>query len=638
MRLVKFVIDGYKRFSTSQTLRLDEKVVAVVGPNEGGKTSILKALTHVGTSRKFSTAEKDRELSRVRSFADDHDVLTAVFALDPDDVTHLLEQTGATGVSGLRFVKRADGSSAWNLAPDSRLLTSQVARDDKADLHSLVRQSDAAEPHSSHNVTLLSATRAAVESPEPCTAAALHELESQWQRASKGAGDTSASAIADLLVSIRKQYAAVEKQEAEILSVLKARAPVFREFTEDDRDLRSTYAILDKTQKTTKPFPDGNRALDSLLMASGQDRDALVDAVQSNYDGPVTAWVERANDQLTAVLNNGWSQSNIRMRLRVDGRRLAILAGPANDLSPVEDHSAGMRVFIALACFLAREQTDDRGVVVLIDEAEQHLHYDAQADLVVRLTDQEYARQVIYTTHSAGCLPENLGASIRAVEPDGDSSSLIRNNIWHHGRPGVMTLHYALGASTFARSAGRRAVFTEGVSDCTLLPRFLREVTDDRVLGFQVVPGLSDVAADEVEEITLGSRLVAFVLDGDLAGREREEWLLRHGAQPERIFRLPDDHVIEDLVAHTAYVAAVSVALNLEGDPGELESVLAATNRPRALKGYCESRGLTVPGKRLIATSMLLSADANATGGLLDPRFRSDMRDLLGKLKRVLSL
>lgn len=55
------------------------------------------------------------------------------------------------------------------------------------------------------------------------------------------------------------------------------------------------------------------------------------------------------------------------------------------------------------------------------------LHYDAQADLIGVLEEQDAAAQVIYTTHSPASLPNDLGAGVRVVWIlDGDAGGRSR--------------------------------------------------------------------------------------------------------------------------------------------------------------------------------------------------------------------
>jgi hypothetical protein len=99
-----------------------------------------------------------------------------------------------------------------------------------------------------------------------------------------------------------------------------------------------------------------------------------------------------------------------------------------------------------------------------------HLHYGAQADLVQVLEEQDEAAKVIYTTHSAGCLPRDLGTRIRATVPtyreeDGETvqtdDSEVINKFWTKGR-GLSPILIAMGASALAFAATRRAIAERG--------------------------------------------------------------------------------------------------------------------------------------------------------------------------------
>ena len=113
--------------------------------------------------------------------------------------------------------------------------------------------------------------------------------------------------------------------------------------------------------------------------------------------------------------------------------------------------------------------------ILLIDEADIHLHYDAQADLIQMLSHQQQAAQVIYTTHSAGCLPKDLGTGVRLVEPNKDQErSGVENWPWQKDQ-GFGPLLLGMGASTLAFVPTRAALIGEGGSEIVLLPTLIRE-------------------------------------------------------------------------------------------------------------------------------------------------------------------
>ena len=169
----------------------------------------------------------------------------------------------------------------------------------------------------------------------------------------------------------------------------------------------------------------------------------------------------------------------------------------AEDYIEIDQRSDGLRQFVALRAYVALEEATVKPVL-LIDEAETHLHYDAQADLVQVLEEQDDVAKVVYTTHSAGCLPRDLGTGIRAIVPtyresDGERSqtddSEVVNRFWTHGR-GFSPILIAMGASVLAFASTRKAVIAEGMSDAMLLPTLIREATGADHLEYQVAPTL----------------------------------------------------------------------------------------------------------------------------------------------------
>ena len=122
------------------------------------------------------------------------------------------------------------------------------------------------------------------------------------------------------------------------------------------------------------------------------------------------------------------------MSFSVRDRNLNIvIENEPTEFTNLAERSDGFRQFVALQSFTMKERAEKP--ILLIDEAETHLHYDAQAALVQMLQKQQVASKVIYSTHSAGCLPEDLGNGVRLVAKTGPSSSKIINRFWSSPEP-----------------------------------------------------------------------------------------------------------------------------------------------------------------------------------------------------------
>ncbi len=265
-----------------------------------------------------------------------------------------------------------------------------------------------------------------------------------------------------------------------------------------------------------------------------------------------------------------------------------------------------------MTCFvLARRlETEASPVILLADEIDRHLHFDAQADLVGVLTSQTEIQQVLYTTHSPGCLPPDLGTSVRLVEPvvDEPGSSVIRSSFWGTSVIGFSPLLVAMGAGAAAFSACRRAVLAEGATEMILLPTLLRHATGLPQLPYQVAPGLSSLRRDGfgLDEI---SAKIAYLIDGDEGGKAKAKLLSGLGVSERIIVSLPEGKTLEDLLDSEKYVEAVIALLrdrlvaveNFEVDEGR------AGARPlvNRVADACARLGAAPPGKTAVANYLI---------------------------------
>ena len=206
-------------------------------------------------------------------------------------------------------------------------------------------------------------------------------------------------------------------------------------------------------------------ALSNLAGLAGLDLGAALSTAQSGDYGARLDLLEAANDQLKQRLTDQWGQTDLQVKLSMDETVLRIFVSTMGGASfPIAERSDGLRSFVSLVAFSARIRRDPKPIL-LVDEAETHLHYDAQADLVRVFALQTIAAQVIYTTHSAGCLPEDLGTGVRVLAPSvAPDRTEIRNAFWAGGG-GFSPLLLGMGASVLAFSAARFAVICEGGAD-----------------------------------------------------------------------------------------------------------------------------------------------------------------------------
>ncbi|MBN3507929.1 AAA family ATPase [Mycolicibacterium septicum] len=378
-----------------------------------------------------------------------------------------------------------------------------------------------------------------------------------------------------------------------------ARVPQFALFDSAARTLDSTYELADEGLRITPP-----PALGNLLWLAELDLSRLWRAIVDGDTSRARTIERQANERLRQRLGPKWRQERLDVELNVTGSRLEVLIAEGHSTGSTttfDERSDGLRTFVALVAFLARQEYQ-LPPVLLVDEIETHLHLDAQADLVEVLTNDVEASQVFYTTHSPASLPRDLGTGLRLVRPDPSnrSVSLLRNDFWTSG-PGYTPILFAMGAGAAAFSALRRAVFCEGPSDMILLPSLFRAAIGEDDIGFQIAQGISSYNGPKNEFEEAAAR-VAYLLDGDEGGGSNRKRLEDLGIVGGRIVQLDTNMAAEDYIDRNRYIEVVN---GLLGDQIRTDDLDSSVTVSRAVENWCKQRGVATPGKTAVASALV---------------------------------
>lgn len=630
MRLIWIRVDGYRRFSDAQTLKLDSKLVALVGPNEAGKTSLLNAIHHLGNDNPI----RPGELTRSREPAED--VIVGSYLLGQEDVEELGDLEGGDAVRWLRVFKGAGGTRRVELEPDlvrDPRPRRRLLRDlDRAAKHSLVLNLDTAD----ELVSLLERTLAALDAAPEQTAGGARKLLSQTMNALTAAEFTEGPKYLVGLPRKIEEFLAVESTPLPRTAArdrLMERLPTIALFDDDARDLSSAYELASVTDSP-------GAALENLADVADLDLSALLAAGQSGNLAQINTLQTRANGKLASAFGEGWRQSSVRVEFMVNAGTLHVqIRDEADEFSGLDERSDGLRQFVALMAFCLRSQIESP--ILLIDEAESRLHYDAQADLVDMLARQQLARQVIYTTHSMGCLPEEFGSGIRLVKLVEDKPwSTVENRFWSEAEVGLASVFFGMGATTLAFFPVRAALLVEGSSDLILLPRMVKEATGRDYVGFQVVPGLSEASRAQIPALARHGSQVLYLVDRDDGGAELSKFLTEAGISRDDIFPISRGSTpveeIEDLLDPVVLARAVN-RYNETWSP-EAAEISAASLRtsPRfeAVEKACARTGAIAPGKVDLAYAVLSVVLEEPGLEVVDPKRMKGFRKTVEQISR----
>jgi predicted ATP-dependent endonuclease of OLD family len=645
MKVFSLTLRKFRRFDDAW-MNLDAPVIAVIGPNEAGKSSFLRALELLNNDEPIPVNDVKRDAtpsdvlieSRLRLEADD---LTGLPSFDPNSAPiWLIVQKRISGPRSAVFAPLPRRDRSLRIAARRRLrtlrtrgwfrawLTSGSANDAEATMGILETDPDDYDEASLDSADVFASQLEEISTSNP---------------AGLKLGKHGANLARDIALELRELTGAERRPHpASASASLISSLPLYSSFSATLQSIRSTYNIEDEN--------DFNSPALRLLCAVGEIAlEEVRDAIRQENHGRAKSLLDDGSALLSEKVSARWGQAALQVSIDYQASTLRLFVKKVGaDYFFLQDRSEGMRAFLALLAFVAGQPAQPRPIL-LVDEAETHLHYDAQAELVRMFEAQTAVSSVIYTTHSIGCLPQDLGRGVRVVEPtaEGESSS-FKNGWWESGE-GLSPLVIAMGATALSLVPARRAVFAEGPTDSMLLPTILREATNSTQLPFQILPAVSEASNDELLAMSRDAPEVAFLVDGDPAASKFAARLEKIGIDRGRILSLGtnDDGkplVVEDLLDAETYVRAVNEEL-LSWPPhtGSISTTaLPRSRRPDHVESICRLLGRQAPSKVQIAAEVLNQVmrppDDSATPRLSDPMHDRRMKELLALIWSAVGL
>lgn len=621
MEFIGAELQRYRRFEGPVRVRLLEDLIAFIGQNESGKTSFLEALQELNSREPIPDRDQTRRSEGKTKIKVD-------FVLEEDDYKYIDDIDGADNIDKCSIIKQESGEFRINLDPrpdhetiQRKKIRSELEKFQKYDIFQ-EKLGGRSQRHISNSISALN------DDSDYLGKNSISQLQDAYDTIDKltnnvDDGEFDVSFAEE--VKKRLQYIIDHEQNSSpelARNRLAKRIPKFILFSDNDRSLKTRYDINEQL-----PNPEG--ALENLAELAELNLANLQDAIESDNIAWRDDQIDDANEKLRDVFSEAWVRSDVFPVLGVNRSVLHInVRTPGGESrAPIDQRSEGLRWFIALIAFLNQQRTEE-DPILLVDEAESHLSYDAQAELIEVLEAQEIAQKIIYTTHSAGCLPSDLGRGIRPViQQDGEKSD-IKNGFWEDA-PGFKPIMMVMGLSPLAFSVSRNSMIGEGASETILLPSLLREAIDENQLHYQVAPGASSASNTRIQELLSESGRSVILLDGDEHGIQMKEEFIEAGVSDDNIKTYGDfteyPYVLEDFVVPEVYVEAVNMELSTYQDPTEevSEEELPEIGRDSFIDEWCDNRGLDNVVKPNVCQRIV---DMASTGrSILDP----DKKDAL---------
>jgi len=416
MRLDEIQVERFRNFIDPQTMAVEPNVTCLVGKNESGKTTILKALHRLNPANAkddfdVTTEYPRRRLARDRRTQDltAAEPITARFSPEPGDVAALTSTLGFEPPNGMQVVATRSYAGALSVDVVASFGAVLAAACTDAGVDDIDR-----DPLS------------AAEGMDAVIAAA-----KELAKTLADSGEQARSkAVAKLPASL-KQYAvlyngSLSDEQTETLTAL---LPKFFYF--------SDYELLpgecDMTELATRVESGarkrGDETLLALLALAGQEPKNLLDEEYTSRQAELQAAGSDLSDQVFKY----WKQNDaLKVMLNTDMPIVATqpdgheirhrflkveLHDARHDVNTnFETRSSGFQWFFSfLAAFSVYRDRAER-VVVLLDEPGMSLHGEAQKDFLSYIVDElGRTQQVLYTTHSQHMLDPSRYETMRAI-------------------------------------------------------------------------------------------------------------------------------------------------------------------------------------------------------------------------------
>ena len=357
-------------------------------------------------------------------------------------------------------------------------------------------------------------------------------------------------------------------------------------YMDDYRTFSGTAPLNDiQYRRDQEHLTEKDKTFLTILSLSALDLDELVQLGQGDVETRRQRQLDLADGgaTLTRAISDRLSQRNYKVEYQVDGQDFFTIVKDDYDPSPIElkERSKGFQWFFSFDLMLMHESKGTfEGCVILLDEPGLHLHPESQKDLLRRLEEYASGNTLLYTTHLPFMIDLNHPDRIRVLK-ETDNGIVVTTNLTERHPEAKFVLQAALGmdASQSFLVANRNLV-VEGVDDywvLTELSNLLRHAGEEGIPeDVRITPCGGASQAVNMATFMIGQELsVVGLFDSDSEGQKAykkltKEWITRYANSHSKVILLGDavdvkgDFALEDLFPENFILDIVEEAYSEE--------------------------------------------------------------------------
>lgn len=583
MKLTSCRVHNYRSISDSGWVDIDD-IGVIVGKNESGKTSFLKALWKFNPFHEVGyNIDREWPRGRRKEKSTDKVVIEAKFTFNAEEIAKIEAiHESAKGITGVEMARTYAGNYAHSFVPKSPNIDHNV--DWVVDL---LRNGLAELPpgFSDHFQQQYSPNRDALIAEVKAHGGSAHALaklpdfKSQFvafRHPSNPQNQQDQNAIQALNEKVDLLLKEIEATPLlRVVDVVHECLPTFI-YMDDHRTFVGSAQLDDVLKhKNEKKLSPEEETIVVLMEMSGLDLEEEVKKGGAEDREQRILDMNDASSTLTSLIAERWSQRRYQVVFQADGQHFITFVKDTNDegLVPLEERSKGFQWFFSFDMrFMYETEGQFKNAIILLDEPGLHLHAAAQRDLLDRMKAYAKGNQLIYTTHLPFMIDFKRLDNIYVAEEIQKEGSKVHKNWATADKDARFTLQAALGLSwSQSLFVGQFNLVVEGVDDFWLLTTFSTMFEEAGQLGIDqrlvVTPagGASKVAY--VGTILKGQELnVAVLLDSDAAGQQAFEQLVHQWILQDKLIVMVGDAIgatpcaLEDLFDEAYYLGKVTEA------------------------------------------------------------------------------
>ena len=498
MKLTQVRVQNYRCVRDTGWFKVEQAKTILVGPNEAGKTAVLEALQQINPPPVVKKFDPLRDYPRKLYNADIQSgrldpqripVVSAQFALEPDDLAELPDGFGVTGYSCTRYLNNRFTQTLEG-GPQIIVFSEDIRKDlQRLAAHVNRRTTENQDDNGSNLDTNLD------------------DMIADWQVGTTSISGDHAVELRGWLDSVVELvdendttqdqrhtrllgYTRIAEERNKAAAKLKTRLPAFIYFNNyfqirPNLHLRHLADRVENNLLDDDRYDYGNLCLLKLLGFSARELADLGDASDPGDDREAFDAFRRQLDErgiklnaaslrLTGEIRSIWNPDPSRaeaetVQIQADGQYLKVVVQDEIGVQiEIDQRSAGFQWLVSFfVVFFAEAKDSHANAILLLDEPGLSLHGLKQREFRQTISRLAEGNQTLYTTHSPFLVgPDELDL-VRVVEmTDRDRGTKVHTSVTASDPAALLPLQEALGydlaQSLFAQ---RRNLVLEGLTD-----------------------------------------------------------------------------------------------------------------------------------------------------------------------------